>query len=234
MIIPIRLYKVKRFIENQKNLLISFTVFIALFFIVLIFLARFNQQKKEVEFLNSEVAMLQSRYDTLKYNKSLTEDQIKGYNLLLASLVPETEDFFSIIYALEQISLISNFQITNYVIDVGNSTNERLSLTAEGKGNADTFLTFLKTYQFSGGRLITSNKIQFGGASSSSTKITLNFYSKKYTFNETIQVPKLFKEEIAKLDEVKKKIKFQFSSTGYQTAATTYETKSDPFSGVKK
>ncbi|MFH0773330.1 MAG: hypothetical protein V1922_03395 [bacterium] len=234
MIIPIRLYRVKRIIRDQQSLFISFGVFVLLFFVVFIFYMRFNEQQKEVELLNGEVKMLKNRFDTLKYNKSLTEDQIKEYNKLLASLVPETEDFFSIIYALEEISLVSHFNITDYTIEVGKSNRERLTITATGKGNPESFLTFLKEYQFAGGRLVTSDKIQYGGATSANTRVTLNFYSKPFTFNESVQVPQLSKEEIAKLEVIKQKVKFQFSSTGYQSVSTDYSTKQNPFSEEDK
>lgn len=228
MIIPIRLYKLKRIIIDQRNFFISLGVFVALFFIVLVFYGRFNEQKKEVDLMNAEVHLLKNRYDTLKYNKTLTEDQIKDYNKLLAQLVPETEDFFSIIYALEEISKVSNFLITDYTIDMGKSTSERLTLTAQGKGNAETFLSFLQEYQFAGGRLATSDKIQYGGAIEGSTRITLNFYSKRYTIQESVQVPKLFKEELSTLEIIKQKVKFQIGSVG-DTTATDYQIKNNPF-----
>ena len=231
MIVPIRLYKVKRIFINQRNFFLSFIITFILLIIVLVIFGRYNQQKKEVDLLNNEVKMLNNRYDTLKFNKTITEDQIKEYNLLLASLVPETEDFFSIIYALEQISLTSNFQITDYVIDVAKITREKLTLTVEGKGNTDDFLKFLQEYQFAGGRLITSDKIQYGGTISGSTKITLNFYSKSFTFNETMQIPKLLEVEIKNLSEIKKKIKFQFSTSNYQTVETNYKKTTNPFQG---
>ena len=231
MIIPIRLYKIKRILIDQWTVFVSFGVFVLLFFIVFIFYARFNAQKKEVELMTGEVQLLKNRFDTLKYNKSLTEDQIKEYNKLLASLVPETEDFFSIIYALEQISNASQFAITNYTIDVGTSTRERLTLTIEGKGDTNSFLAFLQEYQFAGGRLATSDKISYGGATAGNTKVTLTFYSKRFTFNESVQVPQLSKDDIAKLEAIKQKIKFQFSSSGYQSVSTDYPQKNNPFSG---
>jgi hypothetical protein len=234
MILPIRLYKLKRILIDQWSLFVSFAVFMLLFLIVFIFYAKFNEQKKDVELMDGEVKMLKNRFDTLKYNKSLTEDQIKDFNKLLASLVPETEDFFSIIYALEEISTVSRFAITDYTIDIGRSNVERLTLTVEGKGDTEAFLTFLKEYQFAGGRLVTSDKIQYGGESSANTKIMLNFYSKRFTFNESVQVPQLSKEEIAKLESIKQKIKFQFSSAVYQSVDTDYTTKNNPFSGTTK
>ncbi len=226
---PIRIYKLKRIVKDQSSLLITLGVFILLLFVVLIFYGRYNEQKKEVELMNGEVKMLKNRYETLKYNKSLTEDQIKEFNLLLASLVPETEDFFSIIYALDQISEVSGFQITDYTIDVGNASREILTLNIVGKGNPESFLSFLREYHFTGGRLITSNKIQYGGVNAGNTKVTLNFYSKQYTINESIQVPQLSKQEIDKLNALKAKIKFQFSSSGFQSVSTDYSIKTNPF-----
>ena len=214
---------------EQWSLLVSLVVFIVLFLLVLVFYGSFNEQKKDVELLTGEVQMLKNRYDTLKYNKLVTEEQIKEYNKLLASLVPETEDFFSIIYALEEISASSGFMIKNYTIDVGNTTRERLTLSVEGKGSTDSFLAFLQEYQFAGGRLATSDKIQYGGANSSNTRVTLIFYSKRFTFDESVQVPQFSKEEIAKLEDIKQKVKFQFSSSAYQSISTDYEVKKNPF-----
>ena len=232
MILPFRFYKLRRIIINQWQLIVSFAVFLLLLLVVFIFYARFNAQKKEVDLMSEEVVMLKNRFNTLKYNKSLTEDQIKEYNKLLASLIPETEDFFSIIYALEEISTVSHFEITNYEINIGKTSREKLTLTAEGRGNSDEFLNFLQQYQFAGGRLVTSDQIQYGGMNSGSTRITLNFYSKRFAFNETVQVPQLSKEEIQKLLAIKQKIKFQFSSSDYQSVTTDYAIKNDPFTSV--
>ncbi len=229
MILPIRIYKIRRILSDQRAFFISFIMFILLLGIVFIAYARFNTQTKEVELMTNEAAMLKTRFDTLKYNKSLTEDQIKEYNKLLASLVPETEDFFSIIYAIEEVSKSSQFNITDYTIDVGKSNAERLTLSVEGKGDTNSFLAFLKDYQFAGGRLITIDKIQYGGLTVGNTRIALNFYSKRFAFNETVQVPQLSIEEIAKLEAIRQKVKLQFSSTGYQSVSTEYELKKNPF-----
>lgn len=229
MILPFRYYKLRRLFIDHWSLLVSFVVFVLLVMIVFIFYARFNVQKKEVDLMNGEVLMLKNRFNTLKFNKSLTEDEIKDYNKLLASLIPETEDFFSIIYALEQISNESQFIITGYAIDIGKTSKEKITITAEGKGDSESFLRFLQEYQFAGGRLVTSDQIQYGGINSGNTKITLNFYNKRFAYNETVQVPQLSKEEIQKLDDIKSKIKFQFSSADYQSVDTDYAIKDDPF-----
>lgn len=232
MILPFRFYKLRRILIDQWSLFVSLLVFMLLFMVVFIFYARFNAQKKEVDLMNGEVTMLKNRFNTLKFNKSLTEDQIKEYNKLLASLIPETEDFFSIIYALEEISNESQFIITGYEIDIGKTTKEKITITAEGKGDSESFLNFLQKYQFAGGRLVTSDQIQYGGINAGNTKITLNFYNKRFAYNETVQVPQLSKEEIQKLDDIKSKIKFQFSSSSYQRVDTDYAIKKDPFVNV--
>ena len=229
MIYPFRLYKIKRVLSEQRAFFISLLVSFLLLCIVLVMYVQFNTQIKDVELMKGETSMLKTRFDTLKYNKSLTEDQIKEYNKLLASLIPETEDFFSIIYAIEELSKVSRFSITDYTIDVGKTTRERITLSVEGKGDTDAFLAFLQEYQYSGGRLITIDKIQYGGLNVGSTRIALNFYSKRFAFNETVQVPQLSIEEIAKLEEIRQKVKFQFSSSGYQSISTEYEKKKNPF-----
>jgi len=227
----ISLYKIKRILADQWSIFVSFGVLIVLVGIVFIFYSQFNRQKKEVELLQDEIAMLGDRFNTLKYNKTLTQDQIKDYNKLLSSLIPETEDFFSIIYALEAISNASGFKISDYSIDITATTKERLTLTANGKGDTNAFLKFLQEYQFVGGRLVTTDKIVYRGEKNAAdTKITLNFYSKRFSFNETVRVPQLTKEEIQRLQAIKNKIQFQFSSAVYQSVDTSYQPKQDPFS----
>lgn len=229
MIAPFRYYKIRRLVIEHWSLIVSFIVFLLLLLVVLIFFGRYNSQKKDVDLMSGEVLMLKNRYDTLKFNKTLTQDQIKGYNKLLASLIPETEDFFSIIYALEEISNATQFMITEYAIDIGRAPKETIILTASGKGNSEAFLEFLKQYQFVGGRLVTTDQIQYGGINSGETKITLNFYNKRFAYSETVQVPQLSKEDIQKLEDIKQRIKFQFSAADYQSVDTDYQTKLNPF-----
>ncbi len=229
MIAPFSYYKIRRLVIEHWSLLVSFIVFLLLLFVVLVFFGRYNSQKKDVDLMSGEVLMLKNRYDTLKFNKTLTQDQIKGYNKLLASLIPETEDFFSIIYAIEEISNATQFMITEYAIDIGRAPKETIILTASGKGNSEAFLEFLKQYKFVGGRLVTIDQIQYGGINSGDTKITLNFYNKRFAYSETVKVPQLSKAEIQKLEDIKQRVKFQFSASDYQSVDTDYAVKQNPF-----
>jgi len=228
----IRWYKIDRFLRDQWKTVVSFCICIFLFFLVLIFYQRYNAQKKDLELLTREVQLLKDRADTLKQNMSLTQDQIKTYNALLASLIPETEDYFSIIYALEEISKSTGFIITNYNISVAKTSPENIVLNVDGTGDADAFLNFLRDYQFVGGRLVTSDKIQFSGGKNAGTKIALTFYNKHFAFNETVQVPAFTAQEIAKLEDIKSKIHLDFSVGTYQTVDTDYSSKTDPFTSL--
>ena len=66
----------------------------------------------------------ENRSDTLQFNKTLTEDQIVVYNKILTTLIPETEDYFSIIYALETISQNTGFSIVSYTINLSNTSRK--------------------------------------------------------------------------------------------------------------
>jgi len=230
MKLSLNVYKIKNIIRYQWTLFVSFFVLLLLFVVVLSYYKRFNEETKSTQLLSNEVQMLKNRYDTLKYNKTLTEDQIKEYNKLLVELIPESEDFFSIIVALEKISADSKFMVTDYVVNLKNSNKDKLTLTIVGKGDTEAFRSFLEKYQFGGGRLITSDKIEYGGNNSSNTRITLNFYSKRFAFNETLQVGLLSKTELDRLNSIRKKISMQYVPSESQIVDTDYSVKKDPFS----
>ncbi len=229
MKLSLSFYRIKNILRYQWTIFLSFFVLLLLFLVVISYYARFNEEAKSTALLASEVTMLKNRYDTLKYNKTLTADQIKEYNKLLVELIPEAEDFFSIIVALDRISSDSKFMITDYVVNMNASTKDKLTLTIVGKGDTEAFKNFLEEYQFGGGRLITSDKIEYGGNNSANTKITLNFYSKRFAFNETLQVGLLSKEELDRLNTIRKKISLQYASADSQFVGTDYTTKKDPF-----
>jgi len=187
----------------------------------------YKETRNDLDVLSEEVKLLKNRSDTLQYNKTLTEDQIVVYNKILTALIPETEDYFSIIYALETISQNTGFSIVSYTINLSSISREKLSINIEGRGNPDDFKRFLNSYKFAGGRLITSERIEFSGVNFTNTRVALNFYSKKFTFNESV-VPQLTKQDVAKLEDIKKKIKISFKNEETSTKAE-YEIKNNPF-----
>jgi len=225
----ITVYQIKRFIRAHFPLFISIVVLILLLFITLSQYQRYESRRGEVELFESEVKSLNERVKTVEINKVVTQDQIQQFNKLLGSLIPDQEDFFSIIYALEEISIKTNFVISSYSIDLGRSNSEKITLSVEGRGNAESFLRFLQEYQFSGGRLITSDRIEYSGATISNVRITLNLYSKELVLVDSTQIPQITKKDIEKIAAIQKKVTITYTSEDYKIPDTAYETKENPF-----
>jgi len=147
----------------------------------------------------------------------------------LNSLIPDTEDYFSIIFALEQLSKKSNFQITSYSVNVKASTSEKLKINVTGEGDSQSLINFLKNYNFSGGRLITSDKVQLDPDFSGSIIIDLTFYNKKTPSASKLEVSANSKTYI-ELDAIKNKVNFDFgNSVASDSSNLDYPKKSDPF-----
>ena len=147
----------------------------------------------------------------------------------LNRLINNSEDYFSIIYALEQLSQKSNFMISSYTVNVGASTSEKLGIKATGVGDSQSFVDFLKNYNFSGGRLITSDKVQLDPNFSGSIIIDLTFYNKKTVAGEKLEKSpnsNTFKD----LESLKAKVDFNFDSNSLSSEPDlNYPKKSNPF-----
>ncbi|MFA5136902.1 MAG: hypothetical protein WC489_05975 [Patescibacteria group bacterium] len=222
--------KLRFFFRDYWVALVTLAALCIITFLVFVSYKIYKESKNRLDILQSEVALLKNRSDTLRYNKTLTEDQITEYNKILTLLIPEAEDYFSIIYALETISQKTGFNIVSYSITLSRVTPEKLSIAIEGKGNLDSFLVFLQNYEFAGGRLITSEKIEFSGVNFTNTKVALNFYNKKFTFNEAV-VPQLTNKEIERLEQIKKKIQISFkeSDSDLSNDPGSYSKDENPF-----
>lgn len=211
--------------RDYWSTLLTVVSLIVIFFLVSASYKTYKESTNQLDVLKEEVNLLKNRTDTLKYNKQLTADQILEYNKVLTSLIPDSEDFFSIIYALETISKQTNFEIVSYTVNLPKTSPEKIPIIVEGRGDTAAFLNFLQNYEFTGGRLVTSEKIQFSGTSYTNTRVTLNFYNKKFAFNQTV-IPQLTKQDIDQLETIKSKIRISY---GQNSTDTEYETKSNPF-----
>lgn len=221
----ISIRKIKYFIKEYWGIIITIISLAVVTVLVFSVYVSYKQTNNNLEVIAQEVTLLKNRTDTLRYNKALTEDQITTYNQILTMLIPEAEDYFSIIYALDEISTKTGFNIVGYTVDLIHSTRDKITISVEGRGNIDSFLNFLQNYQFEGGRLITSEKIQFSG-NITTTKISLNFYNKKFAFNEAV-VPQLNKKDLERLENIKQIISVNFKDESTQDQE--YEIKTNPF-----
>jgi hypothetical protein len=136
------------------------------------------KEKRHMDDVNGEIADLQSKVFAVNANIHLTESEVDKYTNIMNQLIPDKEDYFSILYALEMLSEESGFKITKYSINVATSTKDNLSIGVEGQGDTDSFLKFLNDYKFKGGRLITNDQIDITSKDTNTVQLTLNFYNK--------------------------------------------------------
>lgn len=96
----------------------------------------------------------------------------------LNTLIPSSEDYFSIIRAIETLSSQTGFSITSYRISLSDISKQLIPIQITGTGSTTSIVNFLNGYHHSGGRLITINSLEY---SPNATKIDLaiNFYNYK-------------------------------------------------------
>lgn len=224
-------YNLRRFTNLVYGKLSFFISLIIVFMMAMFFIVSLKvllNLKQEYEEKNIEKGKTHERMLTLEKSKDLIETNLDEANKLLAILLPDTEDFFSIIAALERISQLSGFTIKEYVIKLSASTKEKLSISIGGTGDTDSFVNFLKDYQIAGGRLSTSEKIEFTSSQFKSTKVQLNFYHKKILVSNDV-VPKLTETDISFYNKIKSKLSFDLSPASVSEEQFNYPVKANPF-----
>ncbi len=220
--------KIKKFQFFVKDNWIVFVTFVVLIIMILLACYSFFTFQKgldEKKTLQKELDLLKNRVDVMRSNNDLRLEQIQSYNKILSTLIPDQEDFFTIIYALEKISSETGFTISEYTINLAATSSERLSLVVRGKGDLSSFMEFLKSYNFVGGRLTTSEVVRFSGTSVN-TEVNLNFYHKKYEFDNKI-IPKISEQDLLDIEKIKNKITVNLSTPSNQEPG--YDTKTNPF-----
>lgn len=188
--------------------------------------------RDRIDVLNREVGDLRQKVAAVQQSKNLVKDDIDIYNELLARIVPEKEDYFSMILALERLSQKTGFLILRYNINLGKSTKEKIALVIEGDGSADEFLKFLEDYQYGGGRLITIEKMEFTTSEVGKIKLSLNFYNKKLP--SVLQpLAKITQKDVELLNQIKEKTSVVLKDTPPEPATNApvdnYEVDQNPF-----
>ncbi len=190
----INYFLIKQLQKNSSFLLIFFINILLIFFIIFFYIQKIDQFNKQKLILEDKIKSLEKRKSLIEYTKNLKNRNIniELINQYLNSLIPNTEDFFSITAALENLSHETGFIIINYDLGPIDGNRKTVSLTITGIGNMDTFLEFLKKYRFNSGRLITIDKIDYSPenlnqTSTAEKKLYLTFYSQKnYVNNLTL------------------------------------------------
>lgn len=212
-------------LHDYSTVILIFIV-VACICIMLIYVSSlYRNSILEQEALKNEVMRLQERKNAIESMKALTDNQIDEYIELFSYIIPEKEDFFSIIYALEKISQKSKFKIVNYTIRMTATQNNKIALNIDGSGNIDTFTAFLENYMFAGGRLATIEKIEFSEKKLNAARLAINFYAQS-GITGSQKTKKMTQKDIDYLKLVRSKITFDMKD---QTEELDYPIKNDPF-----
>lgn len=195
--------------------------------VVVLNVQQFKVNQEKMAALEREINTYKEKQNLLTYKNQVidTKLDLDQANLVLSQLVPTKEDYFSVLAALENLSAKTNFIITAYNIIVSESTDQKLAIVIDGEGDPNVFLEFLKEYNFSGGRLITVDKIEFSQDAAKGIKVNLNVYSGKVstTVNLTTPVP----SNIELISSIMQKVEIQFKDE--QSLVEDYPTKQNPF-----
>ncbi|MBI5127123.1 hypothetical protein HZA76_01565 [Candidatus Roizmanbacteria bacterium] len=227
MKLKIKPYLLRLLRENAVYLFGLIFLFLLIIVIIKTGFDRIAATNSRIKTLNNDIGRLQSKaaffQNTLPSTEKLDED-VK----LLNKLIPNIEDYFSIIYSLETLSQKTGFVITGYSVNIGKSSPNKLKLSVTGVGDTNSFMKFLDEYNFEGGRLITSDKIELNPQLTGSIRIDLTFYSKTTStgVGEITQDKKTFQE----LEAIKEKVNFEFSEASPEgDFDLTYPRKTNPF-----
>lgn len=195
---------------------------------VSIFWQRYDEQQVQISTLQQELDGLNQKTEMIRYSQEIERKNIDimELNKSFAHLLPEKEDFFSIIVALERLSQNTKFLITEYGLNLEKSDVQRLSLSVIGSGDTQSFIKFLNEYNFGGGRLITMDSIKLNNVGYDELKLNVNFYTGKNAPND--KLVKFTPEDEALILRVQDKLRF-INDTGETTTSPDYEKKNNPF-----
>jgi len=187
------------FKNNFLYFLADFVLIFLIIFSITFVIRKTMENNEKINTLRDEVKTLTEKQNNFYLLKNANIDFEKTLTIF-NQLIPEEEDYFSIIYALETLSQKTGFQITSYTVNISESTPSRLKLSVSGIGSTDSFFKFLKEYNFGGKRLITSDNLSLN-SEQSEFKIDLSFYNKKTTDINSYSsfVPSTLPKELEKI-----------------------------------
>lgn len=226
--------KIKPFIkrllkENIYYIIGNIFIFILIIITIKTGFTEIANYKRKITTLETENIELMNKVTLM--NSAVPESEKLDEDVkFLNTLIPDVEDYFSVIYALEQLSKKTNFIITSYSVNVKASTTDKLRINVTGVGDSQSLINFLKDYNFSGGRLITSDKVQLDPNFSGSIIINLTFYNKKTTAANNLEMS-VKSSTYKELEDLKNKTNFSFESNDVASGSSTldYPKKADPF-----
>ena len=171
---------IKRYATTAMIIFVIIFILGGIFFMI----TKVSQTQSDTAVVAADVESLRQRVVKSQSSISLSESQVDRYNKILDQLIPNKEDYFSILYSLEKLSEDTGFNISKYSLNLAQSKAETLTIGIEGSGNTDSFFKFLNDYQFKGGRFITSDRVDIASSDTNVARLTLHFYT--YKFNTVV------------------------------------------------
>lgn len=196
-------------------------------FVIYLNIWQYSENSVKIAALDSEIADYNKKKLLLDFKNQVvdTEIDLDSANQALAQLIPAEEDYFSVLAALEKLSTQSKFIITYYNIIISKSTANKLAIMIEGEGNPNTFLEFLKEYNFAGGRLVTIDRIDFSQKAFTGAKVNLSVYSGKVGLSQVSASSGSV--DLSLIKQILDKVQIQIKSD--TSIVEDYATKSNPF-----
>ncbi|MGB3020380.1 MAG: hypothetical protein WBB58_04200 [Microgenomates group bacterium] len=216
-----------------KQNLVYFVIFTAMMLIgavvIPFFISLINKTSIDLGKARAETSALQTKQRVLQAVINENGKEIDQDLEIISKFIPDSEDYFSMIYALEKLSLSSGFIINNYTVNLTKSDSNKLSLTVTGVGDTNSFLELLKTYNYAGGRLITAEKIGIDPLQQSGVNLDLNFYNENPTIDPDENLD--FQASIDELDDLRAKVRFAIVSdpSAQPAVSSDYPTKTSLF-----
>lgn len=214
--------------ENVIYIVITFILLILILIVPSIVINTYSLNNEKIKSLEDELQEINSKKNALSFLSNTSSINIDEYYNIVSSLIPEAENYFTIIYTLNNLAELTNFNITSYSLNLKESTKNKLSIDVTGVGNQSEFLNFLREYNLGGGRLITAEEITLNSEEFSGITLKINFYNQKASLLQKGTIN--YKDVLTKIDNLKSKIKFNFQSeTKEDPVIEDYPTKANPF-----
>lgn len=215
-----------RLIKENFIYLVSAVVFIFLtIFILPGQILDYQTITKENKGLAEEIAQLERKRAIVA---SFDEDEIDQLIATLNTLLPQSEDYYSIFYALGAISQQTNFVITGLSIVFDSGSPEELVVEVATAGSPEAFITFLENYTYKSGRLITMDSIDYDPVSSA-TSLSLHFHSKKIVTQEVKSIPVIDKSRFELTKRINADLNDILIQSDATSEATDYPVRKNPF-----
>ena len=221
-------YYLLRLIKNNAiyviALLFVFTLFI---FIAISWGNEYFNYRSKIHVAKAEIEDLSRRKTKLDNLIMYNLPEIKDFNIILSRLVPESEDYFSIVYALDKLSKDTGFILTDYGIVFADSPQNTINLSVNGNGDENTFSKFVDYYNFESGRLITMSDFDFNNKGVQYA-FSFNFYNNKIP-KEVIDVTSIPEKDLKFMRDLKNKYNLAVDITPTPEVVQEYPTNPNPF-----